>query len=439
MTGTATWPPRRPIAAALLLGSALATGALACGSAGAGAGGGAVCGDGKVEGGETCDTGAPAADAAACPTSCGAGADACHPLALQGAGTCTAQCAVQPITACLSGDGCCPAGCTPATDGDCAAGPAQAVQQTVAGNPYCTALTPFYWEIGDAAGALASGQGGTGGGPVDPSAPMGIASASKLIFGAYALQARTLAEIEAVPLGAGGLDATAYLNFTSGYHSLSDLVCDVTLTVGGCFTGGGDDTQTAADVGRFYYNGGHLQAYGVNVADLGPDYRSTVAYTPQLAVDIQAQLGDVGLTYTTPGLAGGGKVSPGGYAFFLRQILSGALRIRDHLGEHAVCAWTNHPDCDALYSPVNESSPGATTNDVSDFKWHYSLAHWVEDDGTFSSPGAFGFYPWIDSSRTYYGIVARYDTNVSASPPPYFASVACGRMIRTAWMTGVAQ
>jgi len=28
-------------------------------------------------------------------------------------------------------------------------------------------------------------------------------------------------------------------------------------------------------------------------------------------------------------------------------------------------------------------------------------------DGAFSSPGAFGFYPWIDRTKTNYGVLAR--------------------------------
>ena len=305
----------------------------------------------------------------------------------------------------------------------------QAAKETVASSAHCTSLTPFYWEIGDVSGALASGQGGDGSGTVDPSAPMAVASASKLLFGAFALQQQSLDQIVA----SGGVP---YLNFTSGYDNLSELACDVTATVAGCFGARGNDALTAADVGKFFYNGGHLQAYATKLAGLGPDYRSTLSGTPQLADDIQAQIGQIGLTYTTPGLAGGGKVSPEGYALFLRKILSGSLKIKDHLGEHQVCAWTHHSDCDALFSPVNESSPSSTTNDVSDYRWHYSLAHWVEDDGSFSSPGLFGFYPWIDRSKTYYGIVARYD---AATNSPSFASVVCGQMIRAAWMTGVTQ
>ena len=46
----------------------------------------------------------------------------------------------------------------------------------------------------------------------------------------------------------------------------------------------------------------------------------------------------------------------------------------------------------------------------------YTWAHWIEDDpangddGSFSSPGAFGFLP-VDRTRrvTYYGVLARMD------------------------------
>jgi hypothetical protein len=70
--------------------------------------------------------------------------------------------------------------------------------------------------------------------------------------------------------------------------------------------------------------------------------------------------------------------------------------------------------------------------------WHYSLGHWVEDDpkvgdGAFSSAGLFGFYPWVDASKTWYGVVARM------APAGALDSVDCGRIIRKAWVTGQAQ
>jgi hypothetical protein len=43
--------------------------------------------------------------------------------------------------------------------------------------------------------------------------------------------------------------------------------------------------------------------------------------------------------------------------------------------------------------------------------------------------------PWIDSTKTYYGIVARQ----SASGNPVVDSIECGHAIRKAFMTGVVQ
>ena len=69
------------------------------------------CGDGIVEGSETCD--------GACPVSC-TDADACTADGLTGAAaTCDVVCAHTPITACAGGDGCCPGGCTGLNDSDC--------------------------------------------------------------------------------------------------------------------------------------------------------------------------------------------------------------------------------------------------------------------------------------------------------------------------------
>ena len=76
-----------------------------------------LCGNGVVEPpGETCDYGA---GATACPRTCDGG-DACTPIHLEGAvGTCDATCVAHPVTACVSGDGCCPSWCTIARDTDC--------------------------------------------------------------------------------------------------------------------------------------------------------------------------------------------------------------------------------------------------------------------------------------------------------------------------------
>ena len=65
-------------------------------------------------------------------------------------------------------------------------------------------------------------------------------------------------------------------------------------------------------------------------------------------------------------------------------------------------------------------------------------------DGSFSSPGLYGFYPWIDASKRYYGIVAREDTNPAGLSGPaatsnYWQSVLCGQAIRKGFLTGEQQ
>ena len=69
------------------------------------------CGDGVVEGPETCDGN--------CPAQCDDG-DACTTDTLVGtAAQCNAQCRFEPVTTCTSNDGCCPPGCTAEVDNDC--------------------------------------------------------------------------------------------------------------------------------------------------------------------------------------------------------------------------------------------------------------------------------------------------------------------------------
>jgi hypothetical protein len=83
---------------------------------------------------------------------------------------------------------------------------------------------------------------------------------------------------------------------------------------------------------------------------------------------------------------------------------------------------------------------------ISEEEWQYSLGHWVEDDpdvgdGAFSSPGAFGFYPWIDAQKRFYGILARVDVlnagSIDLTKISSISSVRCGRLIRKAWLTAL--
>lgn len=73
----------------------------------------AMCGNGTVEAGESCDP------PGTCPTDCD-DSNACTIDALTGSSAnCNASCTQTAIVTCADGDGCCPAGCDATTDGDC--------------------------------------------------------------------------------------------------------------------------------------------------------------------------------------------------------------------------------------------------------------------------------------------------------------------------------
>ena len=297
-----------------------------------------------------------------------------------------------------------------------------AANQTAQHNAQCQAIQPFYWEIGNQVQKLVGGSEGDN--TYTATTEMAIASSSKWIFGAYVVQLRS---------GQLSVDDIAALNMTSGYTNFGSTSCIKFLpsrrdseTVAECFAqanrkGGHNNDYNADALGKFYYNGGHFQKLAVDLG-LGTDNNDA------LAGAIQTQLGsDIKLEYGSPQLAGGVRTSAANYAIFLRKILGRQLYIGDLLGRYAVC--TNPDTCaSAIHTPVPEN-----------LSWDYSLGHWVETDpqagdGSFSSAGAFGFYPWIDKTKTWYGIVARQGKAGSGAD-----SALCGGLIRKAWVTGMVQ
>src|SRR5262249_12791808 len=120
-----------------------------------------------------------------------------------------------------------------------------AVTQTVASNAACK-LAAFYWEIGDGTGALVSGTVGTG---ITADTKMPIASASKLVWGAYVVE-RFKSDLTKI-------DANA-MHMESGYVGLVYDACIGTKSVQACFDAASNSTFKAPLVGMFDYNGGHF-------------------------------------------------------------------------------------------------------------------------------------------------------------------------------------
>jgi hypothetical protein len=287
--------------------------------------------------------------------------------------------------------------------------PVAAAKATAENNPMCVSsrLGSYYWEIGDANGVLASGTVGSS--PPSRTSPLWVYSASKWLYAASVVQKRGVVSSD-VP----------FLNFTSGWSNFGNLpVCLLGDTVGDCLIG--RDSLDSAAVGRFKYDSGHMQHHAATVMGLGG------ADNAALAADLNATVGNLGFSYTVPQLAAGVVATPAAYAAFLQKVMRGELALGAALGTHKTCANPATPGCNALEAP-------ATTGEG----LNYSLGHWVEDDPTvgdhaFSSPGGGGFYPWIDASKSYYGILARERPGEGGAG---FNSLECGRLIRQAWRTG---
>lgn len=274
----------------------------------------------------------------------------------------------------------------------------------------CAAIKPFYWEIGDSEGVLAAGSRAGAGARYTSATRMNIASASKWLYSSYFVQRQNGVLTDA---------DLRMLQMRSGYTSFS--VCYPYQTVRGCLNYADNGEYVPSHDGLFYYDGGHMQKHAV-VNGLGRLDRQG------LTAEVIGQLGtNLSLQYGLPAVAGGAFGTPKAYAAVLRKMMRGDLLIGGMLGTNPVC--TNPQACpsEAAFSPspVNEN-------------WHYSIGHWVEDDpvvgdGAFSSPGSLGFYPWIDGVKRFYGIVAR------EAEFGYTPSIACGRLVRRAWQSGMPQ
>jgi hypothetical protein len=294
-------------------------------------------------------------------------------------------------------------------------------KQAAATDPLCaaSAMGDFYWEIGDAAGTTPIASNSQGGGTVTASSNFNIASASKFIFGAYVLEKKGIDAVRSDP------SLFAGLRFLSGYTGFSEDACAGTATVGGCYTAGGATQVDSNTVGKFDYDGGHDQRLAAYDLGLGSDTARQLDQEYQATLGLSSGFHMAGLD---PIIAGGLFASATDYAQFLRRVMNQQLVIGRHLGDDAVCAdpWTCPTH--VAYSPIVALRE----------PWKYSYNHWVESqDGkvidAYSSPGKWGFYPWLTPDRKYYGIVSRHDT----SPDSYAVSVKCGRQIRKAFLAAL--
>jgi hypothetical protein len=194
------------------------------------------------------------------------------------------------------------------------------------------------------------------------------------------------------------------------------------------------------------------------------------------------------ITFSMPLMAGGGNWSAGGMAAFLTNILNASLSFGGALGTYEVtpnylgngeptggtdgtyCAYSGYA-AQVLHGTVFGSPTAATTvicggggttltaigatgtpgpwisNGISQAlgspipaNYKYGVAHWVvsdpvvNGDGAFAGIGASGVDGWIDSSKTYYGMLVR-----TGSPGSGYTSNVCDNLIRYAYLNAAQQ
>ncbi len=295
---------------------------------------------------------------------------------------------------------------------------AAAARTTAESHRACVAIQPFYWEIGRAGGKIVGDT--SGGSSPTRDTPMLLASATKLLYAAYVVERRG---------GKLTADDIRALSLRSGYTGFGG--CERSDTIGRCLATASNGVHNAAHDGKFYYDGGHMQHHAADAAGMALAALDSAAF----GAELRGRLGnDSGIDFALAQPAGGGRGSAAGYARVLQKVVAGELRMRDWLGKNAVHTHPGRYPDEAMFTPapLNES-------------WSYSIGHWIEDDptvgdGAFSSPGLYGFYPWIDAGRTTYGIVARAVLGgIASSHPgfqPAFQSAVCGWLIRKAWFSG---
>jgi hypothetical protein len=328
-----------------------------------------------------------------------------------------------------------------------------AVTRTIDSNAFCSTsqVGDFYWEIGNKSGPQGSGSRGS---TWSADTQMNIASASKWVLGAYVVE--KLRPTVSSPLSSAVVNG---LRMHAGYVSQDDAVAACSSPGGslnGCFTAanatGSNATLTPSAVGKFYYANGNAQQLMAALGQ-GASTAGLTAATSSFGTEVRAvlQINSTAFNdfnYLVPVVSGGMRATPAQYAGFLRRLITDdgtQYQLKPLLGSQAVCT-----------NPAGNCANGALSSPVPE-DWQYSLHHWVEGDGSFTSPGRNGFYPWAqrDANGNFtYGVFARQqaqsDQPGSADYDPsfvrtnirtyaYWRSVECGRKIRAAWMSGTVQ
>jgi hypothetical protein len=322
-------------------------------------------------------------------------------------------------------------GCGPASEGldgapDTATGTAraaltvyeQAAVDTANTSSACASLGDFYWEGGT---GTAKRFGFSKGGTVTETTVMPLASASKWLYASAYVQSKGYANLTPAE--------KKRLNFTSGFLERNDVPCnDPGTSISACYGASYKDVSyRILQDGNFFYDGGHMQKLAMEDmgARLGTGLASVVDWlNNQLDTSLPQTPGAVAV-------AGGFWGSAAQYRVFLQKLLTNQYAMSSRLTADTV--------------PAYAGGPGVTYTPWTSGRADYGLGHWLERESFgglwlvtgHSSPGKFGFYPWVDADKSQYMLLARARFNGAGSEGEL--SRACAHAIRKAYVSGTPQ
>ncbi len=199
------------------------------------------------------------------------------------------------------------------------------------------------------------------------------------------------------------------LSFTSGFNLgafESSCVSDRKTTLDACAQILYKEHFEFSPGSTFYYGPAHLHIAAL-MAELatGKDYNSIFQEYISIPLGLSSFAGFFTPSVENPRAAGGASSTPNDYARFLHALLSGEIlsdSFTNMISDHTPSSLVN-----IEVSPVTRQG----------YEWHYGFGLWREclaktwqpdcDENIFiSSPGAFGWYPWIDVENGYYGLIA---------------------------------
>jgi CubicO group peptidase (beta-lactamase class C family) len=259
--------------------------------------------------------------------------------------------------------------------------------------------------------------------------PVAVASASKLVAGMVVFSLISKGELSLTDTTGDvlgfeppydNITLEQLLSFTSGLPRHNSCLLNEDLTLEECVNmiGDPDNDPSAAPGELFNYGGTHLQ-----VAGLMAEVRGGMPFNKLFRAHRAAplQLSEGATFYTLPRelegtenplVAGGLRISVNEYA----SLLGLAFR-RGRVGHAQVlikptvfqdAARDHFPEADIGNSPLQDLH----------LPYRYGLASWLECDpalqdpaerpepcSVISSPGAFGFTPWLDRENEYYAIL----------------------------------